>query len=154
MEQITELRKLILPHGLNLPMTTFFRHSNKDFIQGWPMYKSSQRGSETKCSKWSISWFKGDPRWSVVFRSPIQKEGFHILLILENRNITKASHERHGIPNQRQRDCSSASGYQQRIYKRLTSLVLFEGNHLWPVDSPHKGPAARKTFPCQDVNSV
>ena len=34
---------------------------------------------------------------------------------------------------------------------KLRVTGLCEGNHRWPVDSPHKGPVTRKFFSCDDV---
>ena len=44
--------------------------------------------------------------------------------------------------------CSSAD---QRKHLSSVSLVLMRGIHRRPMDSPHKGPATRKTFPFDDV---
>ena len=40
--------------------------------------------------------------------------------------------------------CLSAD---QRKHQRSASLAFERGIHRWPVNSPHKGPVTRKTFP-------
>ena len=48
--------------------------------------------------------------------------------------------------------CSTiCSGVHQRKHQSFALLALCEGNHQWPVDSPHKGPVAWKRFPCNDI---
>ena len=42
-------------------------------------------------------------------------------------------------------------GVDQRRHQSSTLLVFGRGIHLWPVDSPHKGPVTRKMFPFDDV---
>ena len=39
------------------------------------------------------------------------------------------------------------SGADQRKHQSSVSLTFVRGIHRWPVDSPHKGPVTRKTFP-------
>ena len=39
------------------------------------------------------------------------------------------------------------SGADQRKHQSFASLALVRGIHLWPVNSPHKGPVTRKMFP-------
>ena len=43
------------------------------------------------------------------------------------------------------------SGGDQRKNQCTTSLASVRGIHRWPVDSPHKGPVTRKSFPFDDV---
>ena len=42
-------------------------------------------------------------------------------------------------------------GSDQRNYQSSVSLAFVWGIHRWPVNSPHKGPVTRKTFPFDDV---
>ena len=46
------------------------------------------------------------------------------------------------------------SGADQRKHQSSTSLAYVRGIHLWPVNSPHKGPVTRKMFPFDDVNMI
>ena len=39
------------------------------------------------------------------------------------------------------------SSADQRKHQRSASLAFVRGIHRWPVNSPHKGPVTRKTFP-------
>ena len=41
------------------------------------------------------------------------------------------------------------SGADERKDQR--SLAFVRGTHMWPVNSPHRGPVTRKMFPCDDV---
>ena len=43
------------------------------------------------------------------------------------------------------------SGADQRKHKNSASLAFVWDIHLWPVNSPHKGPITRKMFPFDDV---
>ena len=43
------------------------------------------------------------------------------------------------------------SGADQRKHQSSASLAVVRGIHRWPVNSPHKGPVTRKTFPFDDV---
>ena len=43
------------------------------------------------------------------------------------------------------------SGADQRKHQSSASLAFLRGIHRWPVNSPHKGPVARKMFPFDDV---
>ena len=43
------------------------------------------------------------------------------------------------------------SGANQRKHPSFASLVFVRGIHLGAVNSPHKGPVARKRFPFDDV---
>ena len=43
------------------------------------------------------------------------------------------------------------SGVDQRKHQSSASLAFVRGIHGWPVNSPHKGPVARKIFPFDDV---
>ena len=43
------------------------------------------------------------------------------------------------------------SGADQRKHQSSASLAFVRGIHWWPVNSPHKGPLARKMFPFDDV---
>ena len=42
-------------------------------------------------------------------------------------------------------------GADQRKHQSSASLAFVRGIHLWPVNSPHKGPVTRKMFPFDDV---
>ena len=43
------------------------------------------------------------------------------------------------------------SGADQRKHQSSASLAFLRGNPRWPVNSPHKWPVTRKTFPFDDV---
>ena len=43
------------------------------------------------------------------------------------------------------------SGLDQRKDQSSASLDFVWGIHRWPVNSPHKWPVTRKTFPFDDV---
>ena len=43
------------------------------------------------------------------------------------------------------------SSADQRKYQRSASLAFVRGINRWPVNSPHKWPVTRKTFPFDDV---
>ena len=43
------------------------------------------------------------------------------------------------------------SGADQRKHQSSASLAFVRGIHRWPVNSPHKGPVARKIFRFDDV---
>ena len=43
------------------------------------------------------------------------------------------------------------SGAGQRNHQSSASLAFVRGIHRWPVNSPHKGPVARKKLPFDDV---
>ena len=43
------------------------------------------------------------------------------------------------------------SGADQRKHQSCASLAFVRGIHRWPVNSPHKGPVARKMYPFDDV---
>ena len=43
------------------------------------------------------------------------------------------------------------SGVDQRKHQSSASLAFVRGIHLWPVNSPHKGPVTRKMLPFDDV---
>ena len=45
-------------------------------------------------------------------------------------------------------------GAAQRKHQSSASLAFVMGIHRWPVNSPHKGPVTRKTFPFNDVIMV
>ena len=48
--------------------------------------------------------------------------------------------------------CSTVCwGADQRKHQSSASLAFVRGIHRWPVDSRHKGPVTRKTFPFDDV---
>ena len=48
--------------------------------------------------------------------------------------------------------CSAVcSGANQRKHQSSASLAFVRGIHLWPVDSPNKGPVMGKMFPFDDV---
>ena len=42
-------------------------------------------------------------------------------------------------------------GADHRKHQSSTSLAFVRGIHRWPVNSPHKGPVARKMLPFDDV---
>ena len=42
-------------------------------------------------------------------------------------------------------------GTDQRKHHSSALLAFVKGIHLWPVNSPHKGPVTRKMFPFDDV---
>ena len=67
-------------------------------------------------------------------------------------NITMTPHERHGVSNHR----------NSKVCNRLLRLTKETSRH-WPyvrrihrlpMDSPHKEPVTRKTFPCHDVITI
>ena len=43
------------------------------------------------------------------------------------------------------------SGTDQRKHQSSASLAFVRGIHLWPVNSPDKGPVTRKMFPFDDI---
>ena len=43
------------------------------------------------------------------------------------------------------------SGADQRKHQSSASLAFVRGIHRWPVNSPHKWPVTRKSFPFDDV---
>ena len=43
------------------------------------------------------------------------------------------------------------SGADQRKHQSSASLAFVRGIHQWPVNSPYKGPVARKMFPSDNV---
>ena len=43
------------------------------------------------------------------------------------------------------------SGADERKHQSSASLAFVQGIHRWPVNSPHKWPVTRKTFPFDDV---
>ena len=48
--------------------------------------------------------------------------------------------------------CSAVcSGEDQRKHQSSTSVTFVRGIHMWPVNSPHKGPVTRKILPSDDV---
>ena len=61
--------------------------------------------------------------------------------------------ERAGVSNQQRLDCLLNRLFRSRSKKasKVRATGLCEGNHRWPVDSPHKGPVTRKLFPFDDV---
>ena len=67
-------------------------------------------------------------------------------------DITVTSHEHHGVSNHRQFLCFSSRF--RRTSKKTSKLLvngLCEGNHRWPMVSPHKGLVTRKMFSINDV---
>ena len=44
-----------------------------------------------------------------------------------------------------------SSGADQRKHQSSASLAFVQKIHRWPVNSPHKGPVARKIVPFDDV---
>ena len=52
--------------------------------------------------------------------------------------------ERDGVSNHRRHDCLLK-------HQSYASLAFVRVIHRWPVNSPHKGPAAPKMFPFDDV---
>ena len=67
-------------------------------------------------------------------------------------SITAMPHERHGPSNHRWIKCLYNSLLRLRSKKisKPQLLVLYEGTHHWPADSPRKGPVTLKAFPCHD----
>ena len=61
--------------------------------------------------------------------------------------------ERDNVSNYRRLDCllNLCSVADQRKQQNSASLPFVRGIHRRPVNSPHKGPVTRKTFPCEDV---
>ena len=61
--------------------------------------------------------------------------------------------ERDGVSNHLRLDCLLSRLFRRKSKKtskfRITGLC--EGNHRWPMDSPHKGPITRTMFPFDDV---
>ena len=48
--------------------------------------------------------------------------------------------------------CSTVcASTDQRKYQSPGALAFVRGIHVWPVDSPHKGPVTRKMFPFDNV---
>ena len=60
---------------------------------------------------------------------------------------------RDGVLNHRRLDCLLYRLYRRRSRKLQSSasLAVMRGIHLWPMDSPLKGPVTRYMFPCDDV---
>ena len=58
-----------------------------------------------------------------------------------------------GISNHQAHDCCINRLFTRRYKKhqRSASLAFVWGIHQWPVNSPHKGPVARKIFPFDDI---
>ena len=58
-----------------------------------------------------------------------------------------------GVSNHQPHDCFTQAFIQTQIKKHQSSasLAFVRGIHWWPVNSPHKGPVRRKTFPFDDV---
>ena len=70
-------------------------------------------------------------------------------------NGTVMSHQHYGVSNYCQLDYLF-NGLFRTISKKTSKLsiallALYEGNHQWSVDSPHKGPVMCKESPCHDV---
>ena len=61
--------------------------------------------------------------------------------------------ERDGVSNHRRDGCLFNRLFRRRLknHPSSASLTFVRGIHRWPVDSPHKGPVARKMFPFDDV---
>ena len=61
--------------------------------------------------------------------------------------------ERDGVSNHQPHDCLLNRLFRRRSKEasKLRVTGLFRGIHRWPVNSPHKGPVARKMFPFDDV---
>ena len=58
--------------------------------------------------------------------------------------------ERDGVPSHQPHDC-----LLHRLFGcRSTSLACVRGIYRGPVNSPHKGPVARKMFPFDDVTMI
>ena len=55
------------------------------------------------------------------------------------------------VSNHQPHDCLLNSGANQRKHQSSASLAFVRGIHLWPLNSPHKGPVTRKLFPFDDV---
>ena len=67
--------------------------------------------------------------------------------------ITVSHNERDGVSNHRCLCWLLNRLFRRRSQKTSNFRVtgLCEGNHWWPVESPHKGPVTRKMFPFDDV---
>ena len=61
--------------------------------------------------------------------------------------------ERDGVSNQQPHDClfNCFSDADKQKHRSSASLAFERGIHRWPVNSLHKGPVTRKTFPFGDV---
>ena len=63
--------------------------------------------------------------------------------------------ERGGVSNHQPHDCflNRLFGHRwdHRKHQSSASLAFVRGIHLWPVNSPHKGPVTWKRFPFDDV---
>ena len=61
--------------------------------------------------------------------------------------------EQDGVSKHRPHDCllNRLSRRRSKKTSKLRVTGLCEGIHRWPVNSPHKGPVARKMFPFDDV---
>ena len=57
--------------------------------------------------------------------------------------------ERDGVSNDQPHDCllNSLFRYKWKNHQSSASLAFVRGIHRWPVNSPHKRPVTRKTFP-------
>ena len=79
----------------------------------------------------------------------ISTSGIHQNIILHRRH-----NERDGVSSHQPHDCLLKrynTGADQRKQQSSASLAFVREIHRWPVDSPHKGPIMRETFPFDDV---
>ena len=76
---------------------------------------------------------------------------FHLCKVLERRH-----NKRDGVSNHRRLDCLLDRLFRRRSKKtsKLHVTGLCGGIHWWPINSPHKRPVTRKTFPFDDVVMV
>ena len=60
---------------------------------------------------------------------------------------------RDGVSNYQSHDCllNRLFKAQKKKNQSSASLAFVRGIHRWPLNSPHKGPIARKMFPFDDV---
>ena len=71
-----------------------------------------------------------------------------------DRHIIHWRHNgRDNVSNHQPHNCllNLYSGAYQRKHQSSASLAFVRGVHRWPVNSPHKWPVTRKTFPFDDV---
>ena len=72
----------------------------------------------------------------------------------QRQNTLHWRHNDHdGVSNHQPHDCLLNRLFRRRSKKHQSSasLAFVWGIHRWPVNSPHKRPVTRKTFPFDDV---
>ena len=95
--------------------------------------------------------------WSQIYWWCIQGDGSAVWLMLSRHLISNTLHWRHndhdGVSNHQPHGCLLNRLFRRRSRKtsklRVTGLCV--GNSPGPVNSPHRGPVTRKTFPFDDV---